>query len=190
MDAWQLNASVDDGHIEAGLAALLEEAARVRRHGFLATELARAKQRMRAGYERMYAERDKSESDGFAHEYVSYWLTGEPAPGIEMEYAITTRLLDGMTLDEVNALTPTLMHEDSRVVLASAPSTAGAPPTEAALRAVIDREISDAQLRQDLTRHGHAPDSVREIIPSLEDVFVSLTRAAAEERAAELLENA
>jgi hypothetical protein len=38
-----LNASVSDGGIEKGLAALYEEVARVRQHGFLENELDRAK---------------------------------------------------------------------------------------------------------------------------------------------------
>jgi len=56
------------------------------------------------------------------------------------------------------------------------------------VHAVIDDTVSDEQLTRDLGRHGHAPESVRQIIPSLEDVFVSLTRVAAEERAAETAE--
>jgi zinc protease len=139
-DAWQLSASVKDGGIEAGLQGLLEEAARVRGHGFLPSELTRAKDRVRAYWERLYAEREKSESDNFADEYVRYALEAEPVPGIEAESAITTSLLGGITLDEVAALTPQLMHDDSRVVLAIAPAKAnGAVPTEAGLRAVLDK---------------------------------------------------
>ncbi len=142
-EAWQLGASVKDGGIETGLAALLEEAARVRRHGFLASELERAKERLRVGIERAYAERDKSESDSFADEYVANALSGEPAPGIETEYALSRSLLAGITLEEVNALTPALMRDDGRVVLVSAPARAGvAVPTEAALRATLERADS------------------------------------------------
>lgn len=137
--SWSLGASVKDGGIGAGFKALLEELARVRQHGFLPIELTRAKDRLRAGYERMNAERDKTESPSFAREYVSYWLTGEPAPGIEAEYALGTSMFDGITLGELTALTPVLMHDDSRVILASAPAKAGSvTPSEATLRAALD----------------------------------------------------
>jgi zinc protease len=139
-DTWEINVSVKEGGIEAGLAAALEEVARVRGHGFLPSELARVKDRRRAAMERLYAERDKSESPNFARELVSHFLVGETAPGIETEYAITMSLLDGISLDEVNALTPALMHEGSRVVLASAPSKGAPPPSEATLRDVMARE--------------------------------------------------
>ena len=51
------------------------------------------------------------------------------------------------------------------------------------VHAVIEAGVTDADLARDLTEHGHAPHSVRTIVPSLEDVFVSLTRAAAHQRA-------
>jgi ABC-type multidrug transport system ATPase subunit len=58
------------------------------------------------------------------------------------------------------------------------------------VHAVIDADIGDALLSGDLAAHGHAPGSIRAIIPSLEDVFVSLTRVAADERAAMRAESA
>jgi ABC-type multidrug transport system ATPase subunit len=51
------------------------------------------------------------------------------------------------------------------------------------VHAVIENAVSDAEVLRELAQRGHATDSIRTIIPSLEDVFVSLTRAAAIERA-------
>src|SRR5262249_37246050 len=136
--AWYLSAGVQDGGIETGLAALLEEATRVQQHGFLSSELARAKDRARARIERLYAERGKLESDNFAQEYVRHVLTAEPAPGGEAEYARTEATHGGITLAEVAAITPVLMHDSGRVVLATAPDKTGSTaPTEAALRGVL-----------------------------------------------------
>ncbi len=137
-ECWRLGAAVKDGGIERGLRALMEEAERVRRHGFLPAELARAREDLRAGIERAYAERDKQESPELASDYVSYALTGDAEPGIEREHALTLALLDGITLDEIDALTAELMPDSNRVVLASAPAQAGAPvPTPAALLAAL-----------------------------------------------------
>jgi ABC-type multidrug transport system ATPase subunit len=58
------------------------------------------------------------------------------------------------------------------------------------VHAVVEASVTDEELTRQLTANGHAPESVRAIIPSLEDVFVSLTRAAAEERAAQRRESA
>ena len=140
LDLYALNARVSDGGIDKGLAALLEEVARVRQHGFLDNELERAKDELRAQNERAYAERDKSESSGFAGQLVSHFLTGDPAPGIAADYELTRALLPGITLSDVTGRIPRLTRNESRVVLAVAPEKAGlTPPTEEALRAVLAR---------------------------------------------------
>jgi len=182
-DMWELDASVKDGGIETGLAALLEEAARVRAHGFLPSELERAKKSTRARWERIYAERDKSESSGFAREYVSYFLTGEPAPGIETEYAIVKSVLDGISLDEINAVPEHLMRADNRVVLVTAP-TKGQVPDEAALRSVIDREATaspaawvDATAGKELMAKRPVPGKVksRRSVPEIGATVLTLS---------------
>jgi zinc protease len=103
VDTHALWARVADGGIEAGLRALVTEAERVRRHGFAPAELERAKKSMRAGYERGFLERDKTESQSYAREYVSHFLDAEPSPGIETEYRLVEQFLPGISLDEVRA---------------------------------------------------------------------------------------
>jgi zinc protease len=138
LDAYILAADVTDGGLEKGLTGVLQEVARVRQHGFLASELKRAKDEVRAQNERAYAEREKSESDRFASRLVTTFLTGDSSPGIEKRYALTRALLDGVTLAEINALTPRLVHDDNRVVLVTAPEKPGATvPTEAAVRTIL-----------------------------------------------------
>jgi zinc protease len=140
LETWQVYAMAQNGSIEKALSTLLDETARVRQHGFLPSELGRAREEMRAGDESAWAERDKSESPGFAGTYVWSFLNDVPAPGIETRHALTPALLDGITLAEVNALSGSLMPEAGRVVLASAPEKPGvAVPSEATLRALVVR---------------------------------------------------
>ncbi len=146
LELYVLSASVEDRGIEKGLAALLEEVARVRQHGFLDSELERAKEEVRAQNDRAYAERDKSESAGFAGQLVSRFLVGDPVPGIAARYEMIRGLLPGITLAEVGARIPRLVRADSRVVLAATPEKPGhTPPTEEALRAVLGR-AADARV--------------------------------------------
>jgi ABC-type multidrug transport system ATPase subunit len=58
------------------------------------------------------------------------------------------------------------------------------------VHAVIEAGVTDADLQRDLAERGHPPDFIRDIEPSLEDVFVSLTRNAAHERARAAVEAA
>ena len=139
-EVYVLGAAVKDGGMARGLEAVLTEAERVDRHGFTATELERAKQDLLRGYEQAYAEREKSESSGYADEYVRSFLEGEPIPGIETEYDLAKRFVPGIQLSEVNRLAREWISDRSRVVLASAPEKEGlSVATEGELRAVLDR---------------------------------------------------
>ncbi len=93
-----------DGSLLDGLNVLEIEARRVREHGFNQSELDRNKREMAAYYEQAYNERDKSESGGYADEYIRHFLEGEPAPGIEYEYRLVQNVLPGITLEEVTTL--------------------------------------------------------------------------------------
>ncbi|HTM25858.1 MAG TPA: insulinase family protein [Vicinamibacterales bacterium] len=133
-----LSASVQDGRIPEGLAAVALEAKRAREFGFGAAELDRAKKWMAAYYERAYTERDKTESGSFAQEYLNYFLEHEPTPGIEYEYRLVQQFLPGITAQETAALGKTLLAEDARVILATSPQKPGVKvPTEDELKTTI-----------------------------------------------------
>ena len=135
-----VQAQVKDGQQAKGLEALLEETGRVRTHGFLASELERAKREQVAQLDRTYAEREKTESRGLAASLVNAYLNGEPETGIEASVQLAKGLLPGITLAEVNALADTLVSVKNRVVLADGPEKAGAAlPTEPEVRAVLER---------------------------------------------------
>jgi zinc protease len=137
---YYVQAGVKDGQQSKGLEALLEETARVRAHGFLASELERAKREQVADLQRAYAEREKTESRSLVGSMVRSYLNGEPETGIEAGTQLAQALLPGITLAEVNALADSLISTRNRVVLADGPEKAGAPlPTEADLRAILDR---------------------------------------------------
>ncbi len=102
-ETFTVAAGVDPDRVEAGLAALLREGERVRRHGFTAGELSRQKADLLRGYERRYNERERTPSAALAREYVALFLSGEAAPGAEAEYRLAERLLPTITLADVDA---------------------------------------------------------------------------------------
>jgi zinc protease len=138
VDAYVLSASVQDGQISDGLSALVVEANRVRQFGFGAPELDRAKAWMAGFMERAYNERDKTESESYAQEYVSYFLDDEPSPGIAYEYRLVQQLLPTITSEEASAFVRSRLGADSRVLLATAPDKQGVPvPSESELQAAL-----------------------------------------------------
>ncbi|MGH7500261.1 MAG: M16 family metallopeptidase [Longimicrobiales bacterium] len=138
-DAYILSALVQDGQALRGLEAVLTEGERVARFGFTETELAREKLDIARAYETAFAEREKTNSIAYANEYLRNFLEDEPIPGIAVEFDLVKRFLEGITLDEVNALAGDWMNDQNRVVVAQGPEKAGAEmPTEAQLLAVFD----------------------------------------------------
>ncbi|HSQ31437.1 MAG TPA: insulinase family protein [Gemmatimonadaceae bacterium] len=139
-DAFTLSANVKDGAIERGLEALLTEAKRVDEFGFLQSELDRAKQNMLRGYERAYAERDKTQSAAFVEEYVGHYLNAEPIPGIEYEYKLAEQLVPTINLADVNKLASGWITDENRIIIAQSPQKDSVKiPTRAELLAVFDR---------------------------------------------------
>ena len=139
-EMFSLNATVQHGKIDAGLAALAVEANRVKQHGFGPAELDRAKKTLLSFFERGYNERDKAESDSFAQEYISHFLVGEPSPGIAYEYALAKALVPAITVADVSAAARRLLSDESRVVIGISPQKPDVPtPTEDQLRAALTK---------------------------------------------------
>ena len=133
-----LQALVSNDGVARGLDALVTELQRVARFGFTATELARAKQAMMAGYERVVTESPDRESASRADEYTRNFLQDEALPTIWQELAFHRRFVPGITLAEINALTTDWFPDQNRLVIVAAPEAAGvALPDQAQLAAVV-----------------------------------------------------
>jgi zinc protease len=137
-EVYLLGAAVREGGVTDGLEALLTEAARVAQHGFTASELARIKVDYARGMERVFAERDKTESQAYAAEYTRAFLEGEPFPGVAVEFELTQELIPTVEVHEVNRLAREWVTDGNRVVLVNGPRKEGlALPDEDALEAVF-----------------------------------------------------
>ncbi len=136
---FQFGALVQDGEIHQGMEALLTEAERVARHGFLSSELEREKTNLLRSLEQTYTDRENRRSSALAGELVSHYLQGEPVPGIEFEYQAAQALLPTITPEDVNALARSWLAGGNRVVLVNSPEKEGlAVPTEDELAPVFE----------------------------------------------------
>lgn len=132
---------------------------------------------MLAGYQRAYAERDKTESSSYAREYVSHFLEGEPSPGIEYEYKLAQAMVPSVTPAEIGEAVTSMFADESRVILGVTPEKAGVePPTEAQVRTAMSGAESVAVTAWNDTASskplmervpGPAPVAERREIPEL-----------------------
>lgn len=116
---------VSETGLDIGIKTLITENERAARYGFTAGELEREKKEFYSSYEKAYQERDKTESEQLAEEYIRNYLTDEPIPGIEYEFNFVKTYLDSISLDEVNKLAQKMIQKDNRVVIVMAPQKDG-----------------------------------------------------------------
>ncbi|HEX6177615.1 MAG TPA: insulinase family protein [Thermoanaerobaculia bacterium] len=137
--SYTLTARTANAGVERALATLLTEAKRVEEHGFVQTELDRAKTSSLRNIDRAYEERDKLESRLFASELVAHFLNDEPAASIEFYRDLYHRVLPTITLAEVNARAEQWLTETNRVILVNGPDKKEAAiPDEKRLLAVFE----------------------------------------------------
>lgn len=135
-EAYQSIAQTNEtGQLEA-LKTLLEENERVKRFGFKASELDRAKKDYLARLERQFKNKDKRESGRIVNQYVSHFLQESPITGIEWSYSYAQSELPTIALSEVNGLIANFLHDDNRLVILTGPKKEG-------LTKVTEKEVID-----------------------------------------------
>jgi zinc protease len=116
-----VTASVKPDGVEKGVKAVWREVQRVKRYGFTATELARAKQSYLNRMESALKEKNKTSSDSYVNEYLAYFLKNEAAPGIDAEYELVKTALPQITIAAFNQLAQDYIKDDNRTILIMAP---------------------------------------------------------------------
>lgn len=138
---FQLFAVCGTDKIKEATEALMKESLKIKKFGFTAAELDRAKAAMMAGLEKSYNERDKTESKTKVNELVRHFLTNEPVPGIEWEYNLTKNNMSKITLADVNKLKDAINIDKNYFALVTT-KTADKLPTDADLKSYVDASLT------------------------------------------------
>jgi zinc protease len=135
LDAFTSFVVAKGGNVEKGLKAIIEETERAKKFGFTASEFARAKTQYMVGQERAYKEKDKTDSEQIVDGLVGAFTEDENLTSPDFSYDFTKKYLDGVKLEEVNALGNILIPSENRAVILQAPEKDKANlPTEAQIR--------------------------------------------------------
>ncbi len=119
--------------VARALEAMITEAERARRFGFLDSEVTRAKRDLLRAYETAFNEEGKEESARLAREYVSHFLEDTASPGIAWEYELVRRVMPTITPEEINQTLRGFFEGSSRVVLMDGPTGTSLPSNEEVL---------------------------------------------------------
>ena len=132
--------------IKSAYKAILTEIARVKQHGFLASEYLRARDEYLSSLEKAYNNRNQQDSGDLVGQYTNHFLKGEPVPGIEYEHLMMTMLAKNIPVEAINQNVVMLLGNENRAVLCMLPENEKvAVPAKAELQA-IEKETVDAQV--------------------------------------------
>lgn len=106
---------------ELGLTALLTELEKVKRYGFTAGELDRAKAEILTQWEKYYKERDKISNNQFVNAYVNHFLNGDAYLSAETGYMLVQALLPTITLEDFNMRLDQWITDKNRVLVIQGP---------------------------------------------------------------------
>ena len=146
-DMYGSNAMAKENRINDAVTVLMQEDYRVLKHGFLQTELDRAKEELLERYDKAAKEVEKTESAKFASQYINNFLRQDPIPGAKRENNFAKKLMEDITLDEINALAKGWVTDDNMVAIITAPEKEGVkvPSKEEILSILNDKSLANVQ---------------------------------------------
>jgi len=121
LDSYNVSMEGKCSDLEKGFKAVWRETERVKRFGFTATELERAKAAYLNGLDVQLQEKGKTNSEHFVKEYQEYFLKNIASPGIVAEAKLTRADMPTITLSVVNELIKEYITNGNRDILVMAP---------------------------------------------------------------------
>ncbi len=120
-DAFSLTAGSGTNAPSTALTAVMTEVERAKRFGFTQAELDRAKKSYLNRMEKSYNDRDKTESASLIDELVQNFLDHEAAPGIEVEFDLSKKIIPTVTLNDINAVLDVIKGDKNKLVAVMGP---------------------------------------------------------------------
>jgi zinc protease len=156
LEVLNIQLAARDNELKEGFSAAWTEIARIKRFGFVASELERAKTSLLTTTASRLREKDKINSAELVAEYQQHFLYGHAAPGLDAEARLAEELLPSITLDLVNAAAKDWMKEADRDMVIFAPESASAqlPAEETLNRWIAAIEAQPITAYEDKTATG------------------------------------
>lgn len=138
-DAFYITGQSKENKILQAFEELYTEMIRAQKHGFLASELERAKKSLLKKYETQAKEYDKIESFTLAMSYVYNYLLNEPIPGSILMYEYAKHFIPQITLEEINSKIKELITDHNLIVMITAPQKENIKiPTEEDIKEILN----------------------------------------------------
>ena len=129
--------------VKSAFEVAMSEIVRACKTGFNDSELQRVKDQMLSSYEKMYNEREKTDSDDRAQEIIRHFIDNEPTPGIEAEYQMMQQMLPMATVQILNDFAKQILTKENQVLLVSQPQVEGKTlPAKEEMLSILDNAMN------------------------------------------------
>lgn len=113
------------GDVKESFEDAMAVVARACKTGFTDSELSRVRDQMLANYDKLYNERDKTNSESLAQELIRTFTDSEPNMGIEAEYNWVKQVLPMIPVQAINQLGGQILTANDQVIVVSQPKKEG-----------------------------------------------------------------
>ncbi len=137
LDLLQVSAQAKERQVQKSLEVLLDEIERVRRHGFVRSELQRTKETYMRFLDHALAAQETVEREAIANSLANSFVTGNVVTSADFQKKLGLRLLKGMPLTEVNSDFSSWFTQREELLLASG-ATRDQMPDQASMLAARD----------------------------------------------------
>lgn len=121
----------------------LEVFVRACRTGFTESEVQRAKDQFMASMERMYNEREKTDSHALGQELIRTFIDNEPAPGIDIEWDLCSKIMPFINAQVLSEGAKGFLSEDNQVLTVVQPKKEGyVLPSQQEMQEIITGNFS------------------------------------------------
>lgn len=120
-DAFTIMVNCKPEQVFDAIPFVLTEVERARRHGFTASELEREKKSLLSGIELSYSERNNQVNTHYVNKCVRHFLDNAPLMSAETNYEISKEIIASLTLEDINAVLPSLFRDNNIAIYSMAP---------------------------------------------------------------------
>ncbi|MBE9601576.1 pitrilysin family protein [Pedobacter sp. MC2016-24] len=117
VEALSIQIVANPGSLKDNFTAAWGEIQRIKKTGFSAVNLQKAKKLLISINEKIEKERNKASSLELANNYLQFYLESSPTMGVDAETKLIKELIDGISLDEVNSFISTYISDRDRDII-------------------------------------------------------------------------
>jgi zinc protease len=121
LQAFNVDIKIKNNDYENGVKAVWGLLQNIKQNGFTNSEIERARTSLLAFIQSQIAEKNKSNSEELVQEYVRNFLTGEPVPGIALEYSMIKDFFSDLKTEDFNTFASSCIGNTNRDIYITAP---------------------------------------------------------------------